>query len=187
MFRLFPSEEFRECHVNDSLRKRYAVSNYGRLVSFTKEIHDGTLLKGSTAEGYRTLAYALFKKGKRKSKCVFIYKMVAEAFLERPSEDHKYVIHLDHSRDNDTVDNLKWVTREELTAHNMKSPRVMAANKQPRLGIGKLTSTQVMYIKKRLADPNRKTRAKMIAKQFGVSEMQISRIKSGENWGHIVV
>jgi hypothetical protein len=27
----------------------------------------------------------------------------------------------------------------------------------------------------------------MIAKQFGVSEMQISRIKSGENWSHIKV
>ncbi|MFT7352689.1 MAG: hypothetical protein ACI9XR_002476 [Flavobacterium sp.] len=28
---------------------------------------------------------------------------------------------------------------------------------------------------------------KMIAKQFGVSEMQIARIRSGENWGHITI
>jgi hypothetical protein len=47
--------------------------------------------------------------------------------------------------------------------------------------------TKVMRIKKMLQNPNRKTRIKMIAKQFGVSEMQIFRIKSGENWGHIVV
>jgi hypothetical protein len=26
---------------------------------------------------------------------------------------------------------------------------------------------------------------KMIAKQFGVSEMQLYRIKSGENWGWV--
>jgi hypothetical protein len=180
-------EEFREFHVHDSLRKRYAVSNYGRLVSFTTDIQKGTLLRGSTAEGYKTLAYALFKNGKRKSKCVFVYKKVAELFVKKTSPDQTFVIHLDHSRDNDKAENLRWATREELTAHNRKSPRVMAANKQPRLGIGKLTSTQVMYIKKRLQDPKRKTRAKMIAKQFGVSEMQISRIKSGENWGHIVV
>lgn len=42
-----------------------------------------------------------------------------------------------------------------------------------------------MLIKKMLADPKRKTRQKMIARQFGVSEMQISRIKSGENWGNV--
>jgi len=47
--------------------------------------------------------------------------------------------------------------------------------------------TKVMLIKKILAKPDRKTRLKMIAKQFGVSEMQISRIKSGENWGHIKI
>jgi uncharacterized protein YjcR len=45
----------------------------------------------------------------------------------------------------------------------------------------------VIHIKKLLAKPNRTTRLKMIAKQFGVSEMQISRIKSGENWSHIKV
>jgi DNA-binding Xre family transcriptional regulator len=28
---------------------------------------------------------------------------------------------------------------------------------------------------------------KMLAKQFGISEMQVSRIKRGENWGHIKV
>ncbi len=25
----------------------------------------------------------------------------------------------------------------------------------------------------------------MLAKQFGISEMQVWRIKSGENWGHV--
>ena len=44
-----------------------------------------------------------------------------------------------------------------------------------------------MLIKKLLANPNQRTRLKMIAKQFGVSEMQISRIKSGENWNHIKI
>jgi Mor family transcriptional regulator len=28
---------------------------------------------------------------------------------------------------------------------------------------------------------------KVLAKQYGVSEMQIYRIKSGENWSHITV
>ena len=32
---------------------------------------------------------------------------------------------------------------------------------------------------------SRKTRLKIIAKRFGVSEMQLHRIKTGENWGHV--
>jgi hypothetical protein len=64
---------------------------------------------------------------------------------------------------------------EKLIQHNIKSDG------------RKLTVTKVIHIKKLLAKPNRTTRLKMIAKQFGVSEMQISRIKSGENWSHIKV
>jgi DNA-binding Xre family transcriptional regulator len=45
----------------------------------------------------------------------------------------------------------------------------------------------VKRLKKKLLDPNRKTRYKILAKQFGVSEMQLHRIKTGENWGHIIV
>ncbi|MGH2643327.1 MAG: NUMOD4 domain-containing protein, partial [Chitinophagaceae bacterium] len=35
-----------------SLRKKYAVSNHGRVVSYSHEIKDGNLLNGSTVEGY---------------------------------------------------------------------------------------------------------------------------------------
>ena len=51
----------------------------------------------------------------------------------------------------------------------------------------KLTITRVKHLKKILNDPERKTRLKILAKQLGISEMQVSRIKRGENWGHIKV
>jgi hypothetical protein len=51
----------------------------------------------------------------------------------------------------------------------------------------KLSESKVKVIKKLLAGPNRKTRIKMIARQFKVSEMQIFRIQSGENWGHVTI
>ena len=41
--------------------------------------------------------------------------------------------------------------------------------------------------RKKLLDPNRRTRLKVLAKQFGVSEMQLHRIKTGENWGDLQV
>ena len=42
-----------------------------------------------------------------------------------------------------------------------------------------------MMIKKKIFDPQRKTRMKIIAKRFGISEMQLYRIKSGENWSSV--
>jgi predicted DNA binding protein len=51
----------------------------------------------------------------------------------------------------------------------------------------KLTESKVRLLKKKIFDPNRKTRLKMLAKQFGISEMQLYRIKSGENWGHVKI
>lgn len=189
MFKLFPSETFKEVSIDAPLRMRYAVSNYGRLISFTEELFDGRELKGGRADGYRTLDYRItLPDGKKKCKYLFIYKLVAQQFIPKDSEDQVYVLHLDHSRDNDHVGNLKWATRAEMLAHGQKSPHVLAARKIPRLGItGKLNATQVIRLKKMIHDPNRKTRLKIIAKQFGISEMQLHRIKSGENWSHIVV
>ena len=99
---------------------------------------------------------------------------------------------MDYNRRNDTVKNLKLATREEMLQHYNASPNVQMARKkqkeQKKIRDGhKLTVTQVMLIKKRLLNPKNKTRMKIIARQFGISEMQLYRIKSGKNWGHVKV
>jgi len=188
MFRLYPGEEFKEITLKVPPRRRYAISNYGRILSFSKEFKDGRIIKGARSDGYQTLCYKTALNGKMKSHCYFVFKLVAEHFIPKTSEEQAHVLHLDFSRDNDKVANLAWATKEELLAHTRKSPHVIKAKSVRRVGNGlKLTSTQVIHIKKRLQDPNRKTRIKMLAKQFGVSEMQINRIRTGENWGHIKV
>ena len=48
----------------------------------------------------------------------------------------------------------------------------------------KLDSTQVMRIKHQL---KRKKPVKQIAREFNISEMQVWRIKSGENWSHVKI
>lgn len=192
MIRFYADEKWKEFKVHSSLKLRYAVSNYGRLLSFTDKFKNGRLLKGSKLEGYPVLTYSFKVKGKTKYVKMFIHKLVAECFLKKKSEDCVFVIHLDRYRSNNSVGNLKWATREEMLEHNRKSPFVLAARKKliqhnkNRDG-AKLTSTKVILLKKKIADPNRKTRLKILAKQFGISEMQLYRIKSGENWGHIKV
>lgn len=190
--KIYPGEEFREIELEDKLIFRYAVSNRGRLISFSDEIKNGRLLNGSRSDGYKMFRYRIRRDGKVTNKHFFICKLVAHHFVPKQSEEQTYVLHLDRVRDNDDYRNLRWATREEMIEHSRKSPFVIQAKKNLlehniKSDGKKLTVTKVMLIKRILAKPDRKTRLKMIAKQFGVSEMQIRRIQSGENWGHIKI
>jgi len=125
----------------------------------------------------------------------FFYKLVAEYFIPKTSDEQVYVLHLNRNRANDYFENLQWATKAEMLEHSKKSPFVIEARKKQLAELrekqkqkgNKLTSTQVMLLKKKLLDPNRKTRLKILAKQFGVTEMTLQRIKTGENWGHIKI
>lgn len=192
-FRLYPNELFKEFTVKEKLKLRYAVSNYGRIVSFSDSIENGRLLKNSLTSGYQYFRYVKYVDGKRNFKGIMVCKLVAQHFLERQHEQQEYVLHLDYNRANDTWKNLKWATYEEKRAHVNKSPLVVKAltdlhekHRQSSKG-HKLTESQVIILKKKLLNPNRKTRLKILARQFGVSEMTLHRIRTGENWGHIRV
>ena len=170
-----------------ALRKNYAISNYGRIISYKDDMSQGTLVKGGCLKGYKTLPLRPFGK----STTFYVHKMVAEHFLVRSDENQKFVIHKDYNKANNYIDNLKWADSEETFAHQQKNPMVIEGrrkNKERRPSEGpKLTATQVMRLKKKLLDPERKTKLRIIARQFGVSEMQLHRIRKGENWGHVEV
>jgi len=192
MLRIFVTETFKEVHLDASLKLRYAISNFGRLISFKETFEDGRLLKGTTINGYRILHYKIRKDDEVKTQHTFFYNLVAQQFLVKTNEEQLFVLHLDRNRANDCVDNLKWATREEMLEHSRNSPyvkegRKVTAEKRTKANGSKLTQTEVILLKKRMLDPNRKTRVKMLAKQFGVSEMQLHRIKTGKNWGHVKV
>ncbi len=188
----YPKEEFKEIEMPESLTLRYAISNFGRLISFTEKFEDGRALKGSLTDGYRVLRYYTNVGGKRKFHYHFFYKLVAQYFLEKTSEEQVHILHLDRDRNNDVVTNLKWATKQEFLDHCRKSPFVIEAKKKLVESIiksdgAKLTTTKVMFIKKWLQDPEQKTRLKIIAKQFGVTTEHLRMIKNGERWGHIKV
>jgi hypothetical protein len=193
MLKFLPGEVFKEIRIDEIGKKRYSISNFGRVVSYTDRIEDGLFLKGSMLQGYKTFAMGYISNGKAYRRTKLIFRMVAEKFVVRDSLNHKFVIHLDHNKLNDHYTNLKWATQEELSAHSKNSPRVIEARRRRANDLDyttkghKLTPTKVMYIKKIVTDPNRKTRLKILAKRFGVSEMTLHRIRTGENWGHIQI
>ena len=194
MLQSFASEIFKEIELEGKLKFRYAISNFGRLISFTEYFDDGHIVKGSFTEGYRVFRYRIRQGDKIAHKHKFFYRLVAEHFLEKTSGNQIHVLHLDHNLANDNVYNLKWATKQEMLQHQHTSPKVQLAKKEATKRLiackkngNKLSETRVMLIKKLLANPNRKTRMKIIARQFGVSEMQLYRIKTGENWGYVKV
>jgi hypothetical protein len=184
----FWNEEWKDINFEEgALKKRYAISNYGRIVSYIDSINQGTLIKGGKLRGYATLPVRPFGK----SKTFYIHKLVAQYFLPNNREDANFVIHLDYNKNNNYIDNLKWCTKDEVFEHQKGNPIVIEARLKQKgrktVQGHKLTSTEVMRLKRKIFDPKRKSRLKIIAKQFGISEMQLYRIKSGENWGHVKI
>lgn len=160
---------------------RYEVSNFGRLRSFQNN-EKGEVIKGSVIQGYKSLNIRL-PKGKSFNR--YVHKLVAETFVPKPSPDHKFVIHLDFDKQSNHFENLKWVTKDEMVAHNRENPAVINKPIPKRTKNYKLTETKVKMIKKMLQNEN--TRLKMIAKQFGITHTQLNRIRSGENWGYVTI
>jgi hypothetical protein len=192
MPKFLANEKWKKVDLEHELHNNYAVSNYGRLLSYTKKFDDGTILKAGKVEGYPIFRYK--KKGPRKVKHFhhFIHKLVAEGFVKKTSPKHNSVIHLDFKKDNNKASNLKWVTRAEMLSHTRKNPAVIAAKKKlveyNRNAPGKkLTEAKVKQLKKKIFSPHRKTNLKDIAIQFNISEMQLYRIKNGKNWGHVKI
>jgi len=166
------------------LRKKYALSSHGRIASFTNDVEsDGKLLQGSLTTGYRTLN--LHRPGDNGT--LYIHREIARLFLSKPSAKAKYVIHNNHNKLDNSVKNLKWASLPEMIEHQQKSPAKIAYKKvQANRNEGlKLNATQVRSIKKMLDDSKRKVTIKKLAEKFGVSEMTMYRIKSGENWARI--
>ncbi len=166
------------------LRNHYAVSSLGRIASYKEDVlKDGKLLNGSLTTGYRTLN--LHRPGHKGT--LYIHREIAKLFLKRPSPKHKYVIHKNHNKLDNSVKNLEWATLEKMIHHQQKSPAKVAykqrqANRETGL---KLNATQVRRIKDLLNKQNRRMTIKQLADKYNVSEMTMYRIKSGENWGRI--
>lgn len=166
------------------LRNRYAISTEGRIASYKKNIlEDGKILRGSLTTGYRTLnLHRPDNKG-----TLYIHREMAKIFLKKPSAKHKYVIHKNHDKLDNNIKNLRWATLEQMIDHQQKSPAKIAyKEKQANRTRGlKLTAAQVRKIKNILKNKDRKITIKKLAQKYGVSEMTMYRIKSGENWDRI--
>jgi hypothetical protein len=165
---------------------RYAVSNHGRF---------GVM---NDRGGVEVRSFRPQNNGHRynykidgKSHSLFVHKEVAKAFVKKPSARHSLIIRKDHNYNNASAENLQWVTRSEHRAHVSNSPLAIRSRKKRAITESPTAKVfdakTVREVKRLIWDPKRKLTYKQIARKYGVSEMQIYRMKSGELWYHIRV
>lgn len=178
MIKDYRNEQWKELQLDEKVyvTKEMLISNYGRL-RYTEE---EKLVTTTPTNGYPMLSVVQYKNGNKTGR--YVHKLVASHYLQKKEND-QHVIHLNYDKMDNYVGNLRWATKEEKERHQFTNPEHLA--RPPIIKSAKLTEARVRLIKRKIHDPNRKTRLKMIAKQFGISEMQLYRIKVGENWGHI--
>jgi hypothetical protein len=182
MIRNLFNEEWKEIEFDEKISKlkKYKISNYGRVINCKEDKE--TLRKKSFINGYETIALKQAIKNKGTSR--YVHKLVAQHFIEKENEEQVFVLHINYDKTDNTVENLKWATKREKELHQFKNPVYIESIKNKKTNY-KLNEGKVKIIKRQLK--NKRTRISMIAKRFGVSDMQIHRIKSGENWAHVKI
>lgn len=168
----------------DNWKEDYKIglSNYGRVRSYAAN-PEGNIIQGGNINGYKTINVKL-ENGKRRN--FYLHKLIGKAFLDG-DEEATSVIHKNHDKTDNRLTNLKWANHQERYQHQKTSPLDIERRSSGKRHYTKLSYAQAKILKKKLLDPNRRTRLKVLAKQFGVSEMQLHRIKTGENWGDLEV
>lgn len=91
---------------------QYECSTLGR---FRHKTRKRVLKQSAVHNGY--LHVGLMRDGKQVTK--LNHRLIAEMFLEQPSDKHDVVDHKNHIRTDNTVANLEWVTRSQ----NMRNTR----------------------------------------------------------------
>src|SRR5690606_4735497 len=158
----------------------YAISNYGRIKSCNKNTKAERLLNGAVVN--RGLRVLNVKLKNNTPGYHYIHRFVAEHFVEKPDEDHNFIIHVDFNKNNNKWNNLRWVTEPEWKQHIQSSPE-FKKGKEKRMRNYKLNESKVRIMKKMLA--NSKNQRKIIARKFDVSESLVRRIEKGQYWSHV--
>ena len=161
---------------------RYHVSNYGRVKSFAYDKVNGKISKFFESKGFKVVPLSINKVSRK----IYVHKLVAEIWIPRPSEQHTFVTHLDRNMKNNHVSNLAWMTKETLDELNREfhKQKVKQANYRKVINHSKLKETDIIHLKSML---QKGITQSTIAKMFCISEMQVTRIKRGENWGHVQI
>ena len=162
-------------------QKSYSISDLGRIASYKTTLEEGMILKARPTQGYPSVTITS-AEGKHN---LYIHRLVGQYFCKQKSPKYRFVLHKDHKKENNKATNLVWATQEQQIEHAKKDPNVLK-HISPEKGL-KLTADKVRQIKQELFNSKKTPTLKKLAKKYRVSDMQIHRIKTGENWSHVKI
>lgn len=139
-----------------------------------------------SSKGY--ISVCLSRGRKKTQRVIRVHRLVATAFLG-PEPEGKEVNHIDTNRTNARLSNLEYVTHDQNMKHAARlgrmnpGPRGPNPNRQgEKSAAAKLTDQNVIDIRHAILSG---VTGNALAKQYGVTSMSISMIKSGKSWGHL--
>lgn len=114
------------------------------------------------------------------SKNFQLHRLVANAFISNP-ESKPQVNHINAIRNDNSLKNLEWVTNSENQLHSF---RVIGREtmKGMRNGHAKFTDDDIRTIRQRIKNGERQW---VIAKDYSVHQVTISKINIGIRWKHV--
>lgn len=145
---------------------RYSITEDGRVWS---KLSKKFLSLHKTDKGYLTFAT---KIGGRNGtyKCFKVHRLVAEAYIPNP-ENKPHVNHKDGNKENNSVDNLEWVTPTENMLH--ASSLGLLKSDRP-----KLTQEHIEFIKHNYVPGDTNYGARALGRMFGVNHSVILKVVS---------
>lgn len=163
---------------------RYEISNKGRVKSFTNPRKPKILRPHRLKSGYLLVHLAKGEEwGSNQTECVRVHKLVADAFIPNP-ENKCHIRHKNLNREDNRVENLKWVTREESNADPITKANRQAAIPQR----VEKTSRPVLVYDEELNLLSAFTSTAETARQLNLSQGNIVNVCSGalDHYKHLI-
>ncbi len=159
------------------------IENYDYEVSDTGEVRNiktGKMLKPEISKDGH-LRIDLYKNGKVKH--CYVHRLVLEAFVG-PCPKGMEGCHNNGKVSNNSVENLRWDTHKNNVKDSIDQGTFFI-QKGSKHWAAKLTENQVKEIRIRYIPYSHDNNTCTLAKEFGVSNVEIGRIITNKRWKHI--
>ncbi len=168
---------------------QYLISNFGRVKTLPRKVKTGIAYFRTIPEkihkpcdngkGYKYVCFRI-NGGKKNHK--YIHRLVAESFLENPT-NYTEVNHIDGNKENNSIQNLEWCNRSENALHAY-SKGLNHSQKGEKNTQSKLTEENVRFIRDEYSKGH--YTQKVLSGMFGICEQYVSNIIHHVKWKHVV-
>ena len=158
----------------------YMALSDGRIWSYASQTY---LTPMTDQKGYK--AVKLYKKGEWKQ--IKVHRVVLSTFVHQPPGKDQ-INHIDGVKDNNSLNNLEWVTGKENMRHAFDNG-LEKGKRGEEHNMAKLKNEDVITIRQLYASgitqTGKRYSQRQLAKMYGVRQATIWGILHGVNWSHI--